>query len=580
MTLILLAFATIFIYGFVPINDTGGLGAWHSTGQENGADVVYANVRIDYIYQGITETGMLNGVSGYGNWTQLNPSDIKNGHPSFDLVSPGENYKLIIKKGTFEDGSKTPSQEEIIINKQSVNKITFLMTGGGGSQELYNGSAAAANSSQYMRLRILLDDFELVNYGAMYKIYWIYEKPIDQSHEVSVSDLPITVNKILGDVFFETEGQKVTVKVQYDGTEYVMNYNMSDDTNMELFKTREAYYIKVNEKPQIYINHSDRLYLKDILLSNEGATPAFIPHTIWDLESNELIHVEKYNAYAYMKQNDKGVMISYFYVDQFIIDKMLSATLTYYSRQHTKNWFGLVNETTDWERKEWSYTNEETLRYRNLTSGWDSWIPVWNLISVGIKTNTYYEMPRIDNVDWLNKQPEYNVSKTEVEREIKNVYPAFEGLKDDPRYKLWAFALEEGKNWDSGIIGHVKSELYNNKDNVNDRKNLKVIEIVYETNGKLYESVGNDMDLIIAIDPDIDGVEKDKNKTPWWALPLFFIASAFVVGVINKSGGFKDPIKFFKAIITLGIGAAIIYLAYLYLFTDQLNWLLNMVFRL
>ena len=556
LSLILLTIIPIFLFGFVP--DSGGSNLWHGTGEEDSQQVHYVYSRIKYQW-GMEETGKV-GLNSYPDWTFPMPNaylaiDQKN----LEIKSPGENYKrLIIKTANFNGGNYDFSNPVVKFDHEDVSEIIYKNNN--GSLEIINKDTGEVIFSPYEN---------------PYKIYWVYE--FSGSYD-TVESLPKTENRVLGNVFFTVTGNNVVVTIWYQGMAYNLQYSMAPQTDMSIFDTKEAYYINT-AGPQIFINHSDRLYLKDILSANSDEKPAFVPHTIWDLNSNELTHVKKYNAYVYLKQNTKGVMMSYFYVDEFIMDKILSATLTYYSRQHIKNWFGLQKETTPWEQEYFSYTNEDTLKYKNLTSGWVDWVPGWNLISLLIKSNVTYEMPRISNVDWNNIQPEYNVTRSEVEREIQEVYPEFNGLKSNPRYKLWAFALRGGASFNNPA-GSVQTELYQNKDNKDDPKNLKVIEIVYETDGKVYTTVGSDMNLIIAIDDPIDGVEKDTAKRPWWALPLFFIAAAFVVGVINKSGGFKDPIKFIKSIITLGIGAAIIYLAYLYIFTDQLKWLLNLVFRL
>lgn len=574
MTLILLAFATVFIYGFVP--DPGGVAMWHSNGTENGEQVVYANARLNYAW-GIGETGTMAGVSGYGKWTELYRFGLADNHPSLTLNSPGENYKLVIKRGLFREGEKTPYQEETLVDRKQVSRIMLLPTG--GAIEIYNGTSPLSNVTKDLQLWI--DNERVFDFSGVVKMYWVYERPTGGGDpEASIGDLPKTENKILGDVFFTVDGQDVTVAIWYNGTAQNLHYTMSSETDMKLFSSKEAYFINVNNKPQIFINNSDRLYLRDILLAENDAKPAFVPHTIWDLESNELTRVQKYNSHVYFKQNDKGVMMAYFYVDEFIMDNILSTTLSYWSRLTKRALWGFWKEEGPWERQEWSFTNEDTLEYRDLTSEWYDWITGWGLISLGIKSMKYYEMPRIAHVDLSNNNPDYNITRNELNDVFSNRYEDFNELTEDSDFKLWAFALEEGKDYSIIYGSDVRTEIYNNKENLNDYKNLKIMELVYETNGKIYTTVGNDMNLIIEVHPDIDGVEKDKEKTPWWALPLFIGGAIVLFGTISKNGGFKSFSKLAKSLITIAIFAAAIYLLYLFIFTEQLAWLVQMVFRL
>ncbi|VEU82755.1 hypothetical protein [Acholeplasma hippikon] len=329
--------------------------------------------------------------------------------------------------------------------------------------------------------------------------------------ETTVGDLPTTDDNLLGNVFFEVDDYKVDVTIWYQGNPYLISFNFTDSTDMSLFNTHEAYFLNKENKPQIYINKSkDRLYLRDILSADSELEPAFVPHVIWDLNTNELKSIDKYNAYAYIKQNNEGVLVAYYYVDSFIMDNVLSTTLTYTSRQHTKNWFGIVDKRTDWTTYSWTYTNDKYLEYRDLSSHWSYWIPGWNLIFANIRKNTILTMPRIESVDFYSQQSYYNITKSELELAYSSVDSKFINIKDNPRYKVWAFALQEGKSLDMGWIGKVQTEFYNNEANPDDPRNLKIIEMVYETDGKLYTTVGEDMNLKIVVQPKIDGI---KNET-------------------------------------------------------------------
>lgn len=364
-----------------------------------------------------------------------------------------------------------------------------------------------------------------------------YEAVIENPTEFNtILDLPNTAENILGNVYLTVSGYQVIVTIWYDGIPYTLKYNFSPQTDMTIFNTDESYFIKRNNKPQIYINKSkDRLYLRDILSASSDTKPAFVPHIIWDLNSNTLTNVDKYNAYAYVKQNNQGALVAYYYVDEFIMDNILSTSLSYTSRQRSDSWFGLVTDYTEWKTHIWNHTNQDTLMYRNLTSSWEYYIPWYNLIFLNMRLNTYYEMPSIQALNFTNLPSYYNVTKQEIETEYSKIDPSFNQLKDNPRYKVWAFALQEGKEFELGWFGKIQTEFYNNPDNPDDPKNLKIIEIVYTTDEKIYTTVGQDMNLHIVIQPDIDGIANEKPSkiiSPiFWSFAV--VVLSLVVGFFN-----------------------------------------------
>lgn len=352
--------------------------------------------------------------------------------------------------------------------------------------------------------------------------------------------LPLTADNKLGTVSFRVIGNRVETDIYYNNMYYSLNHTFDISSDFGIFNTKEAYYINLDGTPQIFINHSDRLYLKDILEAKPGEKPAFVPHTIWDLNTNELTTRNQYTTNAYIKQNDKGLLISYVYIDEFIIDKINSAIISWTSRQKN-NFLGsiLLGKYTDWETLVVEMTGDEEFKYRNLTSSWQDIIPYWNVISATYKLNKHYELPRINSVDFNQIQPEYNITKTEVESYFRSINDNFDKFNLNPRYKLWAFTLQEGKNY----LG-IQTEIYNNPNDLNDEKNFKILNLQYTTNGKLYETVGDDIEIKTALDPTIDGIKNQKeSKRP---LIIFIVVSALYALVLLKTNAFKSSKKFIE----------------------------------
>ena len=381
----------------------------------------------------------------------------------------------------------------------------------------------------------------------------------------NVNDLPITANNRLGTVLFEVDGLNVKIQISYNSRVYYINRSFDINTDMSIFTTIEAYFMNIDGNPQIIINNSDRPYLRDILEAPENQTPAFVPHTIWDLLTNELEIVSSYKTNVYIKQTAKGPIVSYVYIDEFIIDNMISAHLSWADRQKNGFPYSLIfGKYTDWEIHEDIFVNDEYLEYKNLTSNWENFIPGWNIIRGIYQLTKTYEMPRIDNVNWSNIQPEYNITKTEVETYFRNTNPDFETFNSNPRYKLWAFGLQGGKSY----MG-TQTEIYHNPDDLDDPMNFKIIQLVYITNGQLYEAVGNDMDLIIVLDPKIDGIANE-NNTDWIKVIIIVAVLLGWIMVLNGNQGFKKMQNFIRiTLIYAGVILAILIL-YQYVIAPEL----------
>lgn len=352
--------------------------------------------------------------------------------------------------------------------------------------------------------------------------------------------LPLTADNKLGTVSFRVIGNRVETDIYYNNMYYSLNHTFDISSDFGIFNTKEAYYINLDGTPQIFINHSDRLYLKDILEAKPGEKPAFVPHTIWDLNTNELTTRNQYTTNVYIKQNDKGLLISYVYIDEFIIDKINSAVISWTSRQ--KNNFInsiFLGKYSEWETNIVEMTGDEEFKYRNLTSSWQDVIPYWNIVSGVYKLNKKYELPRINSVDFNQIQPEYNITQNEVESYFRSINSNFDKFNLNSRYKLWAFTLQEGKNY----LG-TQTEIYNNPNNLKDEKNFKILNLQYTTNGKLYETVGDDIEIKTALDPTIDGIKNQKeSKRP---LIIFIVISALYALVLLKTNAFKSSKKFIE----------------------------------
>lgn len=389
--------------------------------------------------------------------------------------------------------------------------------------------------------------------------------PIEPPSEIittPINDLPITAataySNDIGIVYFFVDGYNLIVQINYIQV-YYLEYHFSPQTDMNFFANiTEAYYINKNNDPSIFINHSELVYLYDIMTAPEDEKPAFVPHSIWDLKTNEIKTISEYKVLAYLKQMQAGPIVAYVYIDQFIMDKMISIQVSWTDRQENGWPMKLWQKYTKWEQHIETYTADDYLTYRNLYTNWEHLIPVWQFIRLGTQLSRYYEMPRIDSVNWNNIQPEYNITKNEVESYFSKMDEDFVALKTNPRFKTWAIALQGGKNSD---VGFAKTQIYHNEDDLTDPMNFHIVHITYETNGKLYETVGDHMDLRITIHQDL--LPDEKSNKLMSLIVLIFVVVLFFAAF--KAKAFSTPKKALGFILATIIILAFLIIGYSYL---------------
>lgn len=357
----------------------------------------------------------------------------------------------------------------------------------------------------------------------------------------------------IGTVNFIIDGTNLVAEIFLYGQVYFLEYSFQHGTDMTIFEATEAYYINPDgDSPSIFINNSDFLNLLDIIVAPDDEKPAFVPHTVWDLKTNELKTVSQYTTYVYIKQMTTGPMIAYTYIDDFIIDKLLSIQVSWTDRQMNgwpMSWF---KKYSDWNQHVETYTDDDYLSYRNLYTNWQHLIPVWNIFKIAHQASTFYEMPRIDAVNFNNIQPEYNITKTELEMYFHKLDNNFNQLKDNPRYKVWAIALRGGK---TSSVGMAQAQIYHNEDDLSDPKNFHILHMTYQTNGILYETIGDHMNLKVIVNEEL---------LPKESFNLTALIAMLVVGILLAAAfqakAFTSPkktISFIFAVILI-LGFAIV----------------------
>lgn len=452
---------------------------------------------------------------------QLVSKNYENINPyTFVRMFEIENYR-------FESKYKTYLSQYEVYNGDHVLEHGWELNG-----EKVSGSNPITESTNEFLISINSNNWEMgrayIKVSNGYNERYIYSDPIiipyqETQEEIigNINELPATTNNTLGNVTFNVVEETVNITINYNRVNYHLIKRFTPETDLALFNTIEAYYINVGGNPQIFINHSNRPYLGDILEAPNNEKPAFVPHTVWDLKTDEILTIHNYITHVYVKMNEQGLIMAYMYIDEYVIDNLLSAELSWNVGTKWKFPANLIyGKDIKWQKQEAKFTNDEYTKY--IDTSW-SWLDMFNPLGIVKDTQDVYEMPSIDSVNFNNIQSGYNITVSELETHFKKVNSDFETLKIDSRYKVWAFAFQPGMDNFGGT-----TQIYYNYNNLKDPMNLQIIELVYETNGKLYTAVGDDMDLRVSIQEKLDG-NNPSTENRWKALALKILPIAMII---------------------------------------------------
>lgn len=152
--------------------------------------------------------------------------------------------------------------------------------------------------------------------------------PEDPSEQVS--QLPNTQGSIfdnynqMGEVTWTIDGYDATFQILYNGV-YQLNYTFNSSTDMSIFEeSSEAYYYSYEGQKFIVFNHGDESMFDE----RNFRTKTFVPYTIWNLSTNQLSTIDEFNVYIYVREESGNNLYAYFYVDEFVIEHLLSATIS------------------------------------------------------------------------------------------------------------------------------------------------------------------------------------------------------------------------------------------------------------
>lgn len=382
----------------------------------------------------------------------------------------------------------------ILRNRASgYSMITSLVIQDGTSERMLSSTSVNPNLIEYFEIRY---------------------KEIDDSNLSTVNDLPLTRGSIfdnemdMGSVKFIVNGTRVQTIITYDDITYFLDNTFIANTNMSLFtKGKEIYYYTHEDNKYILINQENQS-----IFTGNIREQTFVPYTIWNLTTNELEHVDRFTTYMYSRLEDGNNAYAYFYVDEFIIDELLSVSLAYRFR-YVKTFGG----HSDYEEKymvleagETTHVDRTTWQAKAMTTTAAATavglaIPGvrWPAALIGTAAvllldtqidNGYFGLGNIEQIQ------EANIDNA-LKNELINAYStAAKPVTIDPSLKVFKLHLGQfNKAFTSGI------DIDNNFSVVNGQKGINIIEFTYTTDGKLYTINGENINIEFEAGSGTDG---------------------------------------------------------------------------
>lgn len=369
---------------------------------------------------------------------------------------------------------------------------------------------------------------------------------IDSANTSTVNDLPLTRGSIfdnemdMGSVKFIVNGLRLQTIISYDGITYFLDNTFIANTDMNLFrKGVEIYYYTHDDQKFILINEDNQS-----IFTGNIKTQTFVPYTIWNLSTNELEHINRFTTYMYSKMEAGNNAYAYFYVDEFIIDELLSVSLAYKYR-YIKSFGGYSDyeekymileagattnvDTATWQAKAMMTTVAATtvalqipfVRWPALLIGTAAVLFIDSTID-----NGYFGL---GNIEQIKEATIDNKLKNEMTQAFSTASKPF---ALDPSLKVFKLHLGQfNKAFTSGI------EIDSDFSVLNGQKGINIIEFTYRTDGRLYTVKGENIKITFEAGEGTDGKKPQPSFDLWQIIKDLFknypLAAWSIVGVLS-----------------------------------------------
>lgn len=400
---------------------------------------------------------------------------------------------------------------------------------------------------------------------------------VDEEDIVTIEDLPTTTGSIyqnpnlMGQAkVVDVSGYNLMLEIKYSGETYYLEFTFDEETDMEMFEkaeSREGHYYTYESLKYVILNLDEGSMFT--VTSGNVQNQKFVPYVIWNLDSNEFYKFDRVNVYVTVFEEEAHNVFAYFYVDQFIIDNLITATISMQWRY--VNIFG-------WASEWYPYAKTLTSGYSSggggmsweaaaaLTSAAGLYVstllpPPANAIGIGVfgLATIYFNYLMWDNI--LSGQNIFSGNVEEISlatglsqakiNEINALYrkkdPSFQGMHDE--YKLWKLHL--------GQFNKIFEDHIEVKDD-----SFKVVQFNYKTNGQLYTIEEDTINTIF--DPGDLAYDPTRPIIPSFDLQMIvglgvgaLVAGLIVVGAAQRGALFNKKRFDFMALISTVLGAGV-----------------------
>jgi hypothetical protein len=372
---------------------------------------------------------------------------------------------------------------------------------------------------------------------------------VDPTNPGDLDLLPTTIGSIYDDVnnmgrviIDEINSNTIDFSINYDNI-YYLRYTFSANTDLSIFNNNyEVFYYTYNNQRFIVFNKG-----YESMFTHYEKTDAFVPYTIWNLDTNEIISHNQIDVYLYMTLGDANHLVGYFYVDDFVIDRLMQVSTIFNYR-----WDPLIGSNSDW------MTKTVILEDTQISEGNISWqfqaaatslaasatlavilgatgvgLPIaLPLLLVGSVVSAYFASTAylypgdlitgdVSQIELANVDPEL---KTEINQKYTEVDQDFTAI-DTNSFPLWK--LDFGAFEKVGSTAEVDAE------------SINVISLSYQTDGEVYTLEADSIRTNATVDDYLDPNNNSSIFNPYPTEPStgitlpegwYWYAGAAVVG--------------------------------------------------
>lgn len=577
---------------FVKPGEIGKEGDWYRFYHEYVNQDIYVNMRYqDSNILGNPSTGNNTGQEWHttvNGWTDLN---IKSGRYIPILLVP----EMLL----------APSEVNtyMIVNAKDKNGKIERIYGGDIREKLYSidGGYNQATGQVTNDLIVSTYDFDInknpINKTTAarlspsdYVAFQVYFTDPTAVPKSTVDDLPLTEKSIftqnvkktdLGYATFEHLGNnKVEVNISVNNKSYSLEFLFDDITDMSIFNSQNATHYYTHEKEKfLIISHGQKSMFTDV-------ADTFIPYTIWNLTTNELMEINRFKAYMYSQMEAANNAYAYFYVDDFLIEHLLNISLNYEYR-----YIDLLGNEKSWQQESVLLESDKVadninplgwqgafLSYAAVGTAVLSQVPYvrWPAIAVGslsmwlvgrtIKDNIL-QLGSVSQIQEVSNPSDTLVNKLNAEYRKKD--PTFNGINQG--FKV--FKLHLGQFNKAFMKGIELNEKYST---VPGQEGINVVEFTYQTNGKIYTMKGDSIDVILTPGPGTGGSDTPKAKDMIFAGIVVVIVGFYILTGVRNNGFTAKKIVSHTLIYAFVLGLAL----FIYYFVVLDYLLINLVLRL